>query len=137
MRKHFTPEDVSKWTESDLLELIGKYVVVETEASDWYKENVPDGGDWEGGSGLCSNAGVRQAVDRDGKSIEIRFVHFDYGMGWSWRPDQTVHIHACDKHGGHDPKDKAAAKCLSTLGVRGDQKGEAGGKENESSRNNA
>lgn len=127
MRKHFTPDEVSKWNEADLERLIGKYVVVEVEASDWYKENVPEGGDWEGGSGVCEEAGVRQAVDRDNKPIEIRFIHWDYGMGWSWRPDQITHIHACDKHGRHDPKDKEAVKCLRTLGVRGETKGDDGG----------
>ena len=127
MRKHFTPDEVSKWTEGDLEQLIGKFVVVEVEASEWYRENVPDGGDWEGSQGICEEAGVRQAVDRHNKPIEIRFIHWDGGLGWSWRPDQTIHIHACDKHGDHDPKDKDAAKCLRTLGVRGDAKGGSGG----------
>lgn len=129
MRKHFTPDDVSKLTEGDLEKLIGKFVVVEVEASDWYKENVPDGGDWEGGMGTCTEAGVRQAVDRNNKAIEIRFVHWDDGMGWSWRPDQTVHIHACDQHGEHREAngDKGAGKCLRTLGVRGGTKGDDGG----------
>lgn len=123
MRTHFEPETVARWTEADLQKLAGKFVVVEVEASDWYRENVPDGGDWEGGSGLCEEAGIRSAVDRDNKAIEIRFVHWDYGMGMAWRPDQEVHIHVCDEH-DHDAKDdKKARKCLSTLGVRGETKG--------------
>lgn len=126
MRKHFEPEKVAAWTEEDLQKLVGKFVVVEVEASEWYKENV--GGDWEGGSGICEEAGIRQAVDRNNKDIEIRFVHFDYGMGWAWRPDQTTHIHACDEHGDHNSKDdKKAEKCLRTLGVRGEAKGGNGG----------
>ncbi len=130
MREHFTPEDVSQWTESDLETLIGNYVVVEVEASEWFKEHNPDGGDWEGGAGVCEDAGVRSAVDRDNKTIEIRFVHWDYGMGWSWRPDQIVHIHVCDEHGDHrDESDKKTQKCLRTLGVRSALNGGHGGEE--------
>lgn len=122
MRKHFEPETIAEWTEADLKELIGKYVSVEVEASEWFKENV--GGDWEGGAGLCEEAGRKQAVDRDNKVIDINFVHWDYGMGWAWRPDQTAHIYVCDEHGDHSNKDdKKAQKCLRTLGVRGDEKG--------------
>lgn len=132
MREHFAPDAVSKWTESDLEKLIGKYVVVEVEASEWFKENNPEGGDWEGGAGVCVDSGVRQAVDRNNKPIEIRFVHWDYGMGWSWRPDQTVHVHACDEHGEHSIHHKPAVKCLRTLGVRSDMKGGTGGEEKSS-----
>lgn len=122
MRKHFTPEQVAEWTEDNLKALVGKYVVVEVEASEWFKENV--GGDWEGGSGLCEEAGRKPVVDRNSKDIDINFVHWDYGMGWAWRPDQAAHIHVCDEHGEHRPgKDKGADKCLSTLGVRGEPKG--------------
>lgn len=130
MKKHYTPEIVAKWTQVDLEKLIGKFVSVEVEASEWYKENVPDGGDWEGGVGICEEAGTRSAVDRHNKTIEIRFVHFDYGMGWAWRPDQAAHIFVCDEHGDHSKKDdKKAQKCLRTLGVRGTSKGGNSGEE--------
>lgn len=119
MRKHFTPEVVREWAETDLQNLIGKYVVVEVPASEWYKENVPDGGDWEGGQGVCEAAGFRQVVDKNSKDIEIRFIHFDDAMGWAWVPDAEVHVHVCDEHGQHLPSDPKAVKCLSTLGVRG------------------
>lgn len=128
MKKHYTPEVVAEWTEADLKKLVGKFVSVEVEASEWYRENVPDGGDWEGGTGVCEDAGRKSAVDRDNKTIDINFVHFDYGMGWAWRPDQKAHIFACDEHGDHsDKSDKKAQKCLRTLGVRGEAKGGSGG----------
>lgn len=126
MKKHFEPETVAEWTGADLEKLIGKYVSVEVEASEWYKENV--GGDWEGGSGFCEDAGRKSAVDRDNKTIDINFVHWDYGMGWAWRPDQKAHVFICDEHGDHSKKDdKKAQKCLRTLGVRGETKGGDGG----------
>lgn len=131
MKQHFKPDAVADWTERDLQDLVGKYVVVEVEASEWYRENV--GGEWEGGTGLCEDAGRKQVVDRHNRDIDISYVHWDYGMGWSWRPDQEVNIFTCDEHGRHDPTDKKAQACLRTLGARGTKKGEDGGEE-ESSR---
>lgn len=119
MRKHYTPEVVREWTEEDLQSLIGKFVVVEVPASEWYKENVPDGGDWEGGTGIVLEAGSRQVVDKNNRDIDIRFIHFDDGMGWAFKPDQEVHVHVCDEHGDHRKADPKASNCLSTLGVRG------------------
>lgn len=120
MRTHFTPDKVLAMTEVDLKQLIGKYIVVEVAASEWYKENV--GGEWEGGSGMCTAAGVQnRKAEVDGKDIDVKvkFVMWDYGMGWSWTPDSVVHIHVCDEHGNHRERDKGASECLSTLGVRG------------------
>lgn len=137
MRKHFAPEVVRDWTEDDLRQLVGKYVVVEVAASEWYKENIPDGGDWEGGTGLCTQAEI---ITRSiaGKRTELFDVIWDYGMGWSWEPSTEAHVHVCDEHGEHrvkwnhnrqryeDNGDEGAAECLSTLGVRG-RKEVAGG----------
>lgn len=130
MRTYFSPEEVRAWGEAELTALIRKYVVVEVPASEWYKEHVPEGGDWEGGSGFVSEAGFRKSPEDP--SILIRYVMWDYGMGWQWLQEAEVHISVCDEHGEHrvkfdknsirygDNGDPGAAECLSTLGVRGD-----------------
>ncbi len=120
MKNHITPEKVPSLTAVELRDLIGKYVVVEMAASEWYKEHV--GGEWEGGSGVCSDAGIQnRTAEVDGKDIGIQvgYVMWEHGFGWSWTMDAVVHIHVCDEHGAHGKRDEGAAECLRTLGVRG------------------
>lgn len=139
MREIFSPETIKLWKDEEYRGLVNKYVTVEVPASEWYKEHVPDGGDWEGGSGFCA------AVEVGTTTIT---VHWDYGMGWSWNADQEVYISVCDEHGEHrvkfhyasdqieDAGDPGAAECLRTLGIRGATK-KAGGHGEETQEENA
>lgn len=131
MRQIFTPEEVREWTDEDFQKLVGKYIIAEIPASKWYKEFVPDGGEWEGGAGLCTEAGIKPSWDDKNDPPIIRYVMWDWGSGWSWYPNAEAYISICDEHGGHrliynheeqkykDNGDTGAAECLSTLGVRG------------------
>lgn len=125
MRKTFGPKEVHAWKEEAVRALESKYVVVETAASEWYKEYVPEGGDWEGGSGFCIEAGLRPKLGDPSPMIErsysyapARYVLWDEGMGWQWLPGAEVYVSVCDEHGDH--RNAEGEECLKTLGVRGE-----------------